>query len=97
MIRLSYRIGSGYKASPFVETSIANAEVLPPTPLGQVPIHFYKFTFINDADCSLLINNDPIPKFIRAGQWLNVSETDIPISSIKVVESNVPYNWFGAY
>jgi len=87
---LGYRIGSSYKASPSLQTSVAGAEVLP------VPISFYKFVLINDQNCSLLINNDPVAKYIRAGQGFESTEIDPLTTSVKIVEANITFNWFGA-
>lgn len=95
---MSYRIGSGFLASPGLETSVANLEVIPsPPPSWTVGYSLYKFTLMNDDDCRVLLNNDPNPKFIRAGQGLNISEIDVPITSLKFIESGVTFNWFGAY
>ena len=97
MFILGYRIGSSFKASPSIETSIAGAEVLPITPVNTVPIQYYKLALINDQSCSLIINNDPVAKFIRAGQGFETTEIDAPIFSLKIVEAGITYNWFSAY
>lgn len=92
-----YRIGSSYKASPSIQTSVAGAEILPSTPVGTIPINYYKLSLINDQNCSLIINNDPVAKFIRAGQGFEINEMDAPIFSLKIVEAGITYNWFAGH
>lgn len=56
--------GNGYKASPNLETSVANVNILPAPPAEWTKgYQFYKFSFLNDQDCHVLINNDATSKF----------------------------------
>lgn len=94
------RMGIDYLGSPSLQTSVANAEILPAPPenfsLGK-KYNFYKFAYMNDQDCSVLINSNTTPIFLRAGQGFETNEADAPIYSFKIVEAGITYNWLGAF
>jgi hypothetical protein len=94
------RLGNGYLGTDSVKVSVANAELLPNPPanfsLGK-KYNLYKFAFMNDTDCSVLINGNTNAIFLRAGQGFETNEIDSPIHSFKIVESGISYNWLGAF
>lgn len=95
---MSYlRIGSGYNGSPALEiTTTENQEIIPSSPPEwTVGYKFYKFSFMNDQDCTVRINGDE-PIFLRAYQGFNCNQHDEGISSFVIVESGINFNWIGA-
>lgn len=94
----SYRIGSGYKGTPSIQTSTANQEIIPPTPAGWsgVKLSFYKFSFQNKANCTVKINGgDPI--YLEADDGFEVNLEDAPITSFVIVEAGIQFKFIGAY
>ena len=94
---MSYRIGAGYLGSSAIETSVANAEVLPSAPAGwSTGYSLYRFSFINESACTVKINGgDPV--YIRAWQGFNIDEKDTPITSFVICENDILYNYVGAF
>lgn len=89
--------GVMYLGSEAVQTSIANKEILPKPPKNwTMGYHLYKFSIMNYSDCTLVINNKA-KLFLRANQGFNSDSQDASISSVKIVESGVEFNWIGAY
>ena len=89
--------GSGYLGSSALETSVAGQEILPSPPAIWTNVYkFYKFSFINNSDCTVIINSGS-PIFLRAYQGMNVSQNDKEISSFKIVENGIKFSWMGAY
>jgi hypothetical protein len=94
---MAFRIGIGYLGSSSLQTSTANAEILPSSPSDwTIPYNFYKFSFKNDQDCHIIINGGN-QIFIRANQGFEMDEMDKPITSFKIAESSITYNWVGTY
>lgn len=92
------RIGSGYKGSPNLQTSVSNQEIIPDKPADwTMGYMFYRFSFYNDQECHILINNDTEAKYLRAGQGFESTSEDTPIFSFKIIENSITYNWFGAF
>lgn len=94
------RIGNGFLGSDSIKTSVANAEILPTPPVGfsqGKKYSFYKFAFMNESDCKVLINDNTSAIFLRAGQGFETNQIDAPVHSFKIVESGIQYNWLGAY
>jgi hypothetical protein len=90
------RIGSGYKGSVALQTSVANAEILPAKPVGwTVPYNFYKFSFECDSDCTMIVNGEEI--FLRANRVWSIDSEDKPITSFKIKEPNLTFTWYGNY
>lgn len=89
--------GSGYIGSPALQTSVANQEIIPPKPNNWVlGYQLYKFSFINTEACTIIINGgDPI--YLRANQGFAIDQNDKKITSFKIVEDNVTYNYIAAY
>lgn len=94
-----YRIGSGFIGTPSVQTSTANHDVISDVPNPdphKTTTVLYKFSFLNQADCSVKINGgDPI--FIPANKGWNTEVYDATITSFVIVESGISYNWAGSY
>jgi SPX domain protein involved in polyphosphate accumulation len=86
--------GIGYIGSSDIQTSTANQEIIPSTPLQY---NLYKFQFANNTDCHVRINNDEDILFIRANQWFEMDNNDAPIFSFKIVDAGIQFNWVGAY
>lgn len=94
---MSYRIGSNYLASDKLQTSVANQEIIPSAPSNwTIPYKLYKFSIMNYGDCTLIINNQT-EVFLKANQGFNTDETDAQITSVKIKETGIDYNWIGAY
>lgn len=87
------RIGSGFIGSASLETSVANKEIVPSSPQN---LELYKFTLVNDQDCTVLINNKD-RLFLRAKQGIASDGVDTTIHSFKIEQDGVTYNWAGAY
>lgn len=86
-----------YIGSPFLQTSVAGAEILPSTPAGwTIGYSLHKFSFVNLDSCIVIINDgDAI--FIPANQGFNTGIGDIPIESFRIVEDGIRFNWIGMY
>lgn len=89
--------GYGYIGSPNLMTSTENMEIFPPKPpewtLGY---QAYQFSFYNDNDAFVKINNgDPI--FIRGGQGFSMDRDDKEIYSFIIVNAGVTFNYVFAY
>lgn len=93
-----FRVGSGYIGSPHLETSeTSNYEVIPESPpTWSGGYSFYKFAFMNDQDCTVIINGGN-PIFLRAGQGFSTDYYDKLIESFVIVEEGIQYNWIGAW
>jgi hypothetical protein len=92
------RFGSGYIGTDTLKTSVAQQELIPSPPVNwTVKYSLYKFTFMNDQDCSVLINGNTTAIFLRAGQGFETTDSDAPIYSFKINESGITYNFVGAY
>ena len=84
------QIGSRYEGSPEIETSVAGEEILPENKA------YYKFGLMVDEDCTVSINGSN-PIFLRAGLGFTMNEIDGRISSVKIQEDGIPFNWIGGY
>jgi hypothetical protein len=94
---LNMPLGIGYLGSSSLQISVANAEILPSSPSNwTTPYNFYKFSFKNDQDCHIIINGGN-QIFIRANQGFEMNEIDDTITSFKIVESGITFNWIGTY
>lgn len=80
-----------------LEKSKSNHEVIPSPPdTWTIKYSFYKFSFLNDQECHVSINSgDPI--YLRAGQGFQMDAHDSPITSFKISESGITYNFLGAH
>ena|SRR5205085_894599 len=92
------RFGSGYIGSSQIMVSTAQQELIPSPPVNwNTKYNLYKFTFMNDQDCSVLINDNTTAIFLRAGQGFETNDSDAPIYSFKIVEAGITFNFVGAY
>lgn len=79
-----------------LETSVANREIIPDAPKNwTMPIRLRKFSLMNYRDCVLVINGEEI--FLKANQGFTTGYDDVMISSVKIKETGIEYNWIGAY
>jgi len=92
---MGVRIGSLYLGSPNIQTSVANEEIVPVKPANwTMGYSFYKFDFLNKSSCHIIVNNgDPI--YLEANNGFSTTEVDAIISSFKVVESGILFQWVG--
>ncbi|MFK3936673.1 hypothetical protein ACI2JA_04045 [Alkalihalobacillus sp. NPDC078783] len=89
--------GNGFLGSESLQTSVANQEILPPSPSNWTyRRRFNKLSLMNDQDCTLVINNQK-GIFLREGQGFNVEQSDTPVSSLKIVEDGITFNWIGGW
>ena len=79
-----------------LETSVANREIIPDAPKNwTMPIRLKKFSLMNYSDCVLIINGEEV--FLKANQGFTTGYDDVMISSVKIKETGIEYNWIGAY
>lgn len=89
--------GSGYLGSDVLETSVANAEIIPDPPSDWTyGYKLYKMDFMNQTACTIRIN-DKVDLYLLAKQGFKMNIQDEPITSFKIIESGIQYNWIGAY
>jgi hypothetical protein len=91
------RIGEGYLGSPDIMVSAANQEVVPTAPVSwTLPYQLYKFSFYNTEVCHVSINGgDWI--YLKAGQGFNSELNDANITSFKIQEAGIHYNFIAAF
>ncbi|AKO91893.1 hypothetical protein BEH_07125 [Priestia filamentosa] len=92
------RIGSGYAGSENVTTSVANHEIVPPTPSNYVNVKrsFYKLSLTVLQDAHIKINGGA-PILLKANQSFEMDRFDAVIYSLVIVEPNIEFQWMGAY
>ena len=91
------RIGSGYLGSPNLETSVANAEIIPDAPTNWTSSYkLYKFSLWNSEACTIKLN-DGSAIYLRAGQGFNMDQNDKELNSVVICENNIHYSWVGAF
>lgn len=93
--------GNGFYGSPSqLTTSGTNTEIVPDVPSNlnwsAKKFKFYKFSFHNFDQCTVSINGSQ-PILLLAEQGFETTEIDVPITSFIVYESNVRYQYIGAY
>lgn len=82
--------------SSAIKTSVANEEILPAQPVGWTfAPKFMKFSLMNYADCTLIIDGEEI--FLKANQGIALDYDDASINSVKIKEDGIEFNWIGAY
>jgi hypothetical protein len=88
---------NGYVGSSDLQTSTANMEVVPNAPVGwTIGYNLTNFSFYNDQACHVKINGGN-QIYLRAGQGLDTSDANKPITSFVIVESGITFNYFAAY
>lgn len=85
-----FRVGSGYVGSPDLQTSVANAEIIPSDKT------IYKFSFMNQGSCHVSVNGETAI-YLSANQGFEMSMEDFWITSFKIAENGIIFNWIGAY
>jgi hypothetical protein len=92
------RLGSGYIGSSQLLTSTVNQEIIPSPPSSKPfkKYSLYQMSFLNDQNCTVVINEDATI-FLRAGQGFESDSEDMPIYSFVVKESGITYNWIAAF
>lgn len=89
--------GSGYLASPKLETSTANQEIIDSAPAHWTQGYkLYKFSFMNRQDVTVIINKKTTA-YLEARQGFNMEQGDEPIFSFVIVDANVTFNFIGAF
>jgi hypothetical protein len=94
------RIGNGFVGSDSLKVSSAMEQVVPTPPITYPfkKYSFYQFSFLNhDADCSVYINDNANPIFLRAGQGFESDAEDMPIYSFIIKEAGITYNYLAAF
>ena len=89
---------AGIIGSAALQISVAGAEIVPSPPITWVNVNysFDKFEFVNDQICTVIVNgSDPI--YLRANQGFKTEKGDMDITSFKVVEGAITYNWLGHF
>ena len=88
--------GTKYLGTSKIEISVANKEIIPDSPSHWTMGHrLYKFSIMNYADCTLIINGTEL--FLKANQGFSSDKNDASITSVKIKESGIEFNWIGAY
>lgn len=89
--------GNGFLGSESLQTSVANQEILPPSPSNWTyDRRFKSISLFNDQACRIIINNEK-PIYLREGQGFNADWSSTPITSIKIVEDGITFNWIGGW
>lgn len=90
---MANRQGSGFIASNTLKTSTANLEIIPTPPSTYYKKKYgcYRMSFLNDQDCTVIVNGTEI--FLRAGQGFETNEVDAEIYSFIIKESGITYNF----
>jgi len=97
---MSYRIGSGYFGSSSVQTSTELVEIIQqhkPSSWITSKLQVYKFSFMNNEDCHIEINESSSQIFLPAGTGFEMSEVDKELWSFVIVEAGVTYTYIGGY
>jgi hypothetical protein len=85
--------GKGYAGNS--GTSTANQELIVNLSGWTKAPEYYRFSFINDQDCTVKVNGNTIP--LRAGQGFESGKDDASIKSFILVTANVSFSFVGAY
>ena len=98
---MGLQVGAGYFGTSSVQTSVANADIIqsfkPSSFTTAINFAAYKFTFANQAACTILINDSIVPIYLDANQGFDIGVEDAPIYSFKIVQGGIAYNCVGAY
>lgn len=86
-----YLSSNGYET-----TTVASKEIIPPSPSNWTYGYiFKKFSFINETDCTVIINNE-FTLHLIGGIGFEIDRNDVSIHSFVIVESGTRYYWIGA-
>lgn len=93
--------GNGYLASDALKTSTSNQELVPLKPLNwSFGYKIRKLSFDNaEQECRVIVVADgkTTTAFLKAGQGFEMGYDDPPITSFKIVESNIKYTWIATF
>ena len=70
--------------SPSLETSVANAEIIPTN------ARIINFELLNDQVCTISIDNQT-PVYVRAGKGVSINV----VNSCKIIEAGITFSWIG--
>jgi hypothetical protein len=86
----------GYIGTPTLQTSSAMQELVPtpPSTYSFQTYCLYRMSFLNDQDCTIIINGTST-LFLRAGQGFESDSRDLGITSFVIKESGITYNFIG--
>lgn len=93
------RIGSGYCSSEdfHTTTSKENEEIIPELVRKDIQMNgFLTFTFLNDDDCTVIVNGVDEIK-LRAKQGMITGFEDAPITSFKIKEKGTSYYYLAEW
>lgn len=89
--------GNGYLGSNKLETSVANQEIIPSPPESwSYGYKIRELSFMNLTSCTVVINGE-VELFLLADQGFAITRNNLPITSFKIKEANVEYNWIGSF
>lgn len=91
-------MATGYISSNGLEiTSKAMQEIVPnPPSTWSIGYSFEKFSFYNETDCNVIINQK-YPITLSAGTGFEVGYQDVPIESFVIVEAETPYEFIASF
>lgn len=88
---------NGYLASPEIQTSTENHEIVPEKPSGWTSgYRIKKLSFSNVEECTLLINNETEVK-IPPGRGFEMGYNDPVITSFIIKESGIQFNYIATF
>jgi len=90
--------GSGIIGSDGIKTSVAGAEIIPDAIATKGWTEGYEirqFSLLNNQACTISINGMSAV-YLSAGQGLNIDDS-LLVSSVKIIEGGITYNWIGVY
>lgn len=90
-------ISNGYLASPEIQISTENHEIVPEKPSEWTNgYRIKKLSFSNVEECTLLINNETEVK-IPSGRGFEMGYDDPVITSFIIKESGIQFNFVAAF
>jgi len=93
----NYFSPTGYLSSASLQTSVANAEIIPAVPVSwTLPTYVIrKMNIMNYSACTLIVNGQEL--FLTANLGFQIDTTDVPVTSLKIKESSITYTYFLEY
>jgi hypothetical protein len=90
--------GAGIIGSDVIKTSVAGAEIIPDAIATKGWTEGYElkqFSLLNNQACTISINGTTAI-YLSAGQGINI-DNSLLVTSVKIIESGITYNWIGVY
>lgn len=98
---MGMQVGAGYIGTSGLTSSTPNLDIIQPLKPASyttaVTFSVYKFDFINQSACTVLVNDSIVPIYLAANQGFETGYEDTPIYSFKIIEAGIVYNYVGAY